>query len=269
VPGDREVDLRRLEAAVFPATVEMVTAEDFADRPDLVRGYVGPQGLTGVRYLADPRVAPGTAWVTGANRVDVHARDVVCGRDFTVDGYVDVAEVREGDPCPRCGAALAAGRGIEIGQIFQLGRHFTDLFEVDVLGQDGTPVRPEMGCYGIGITRAAAAVAEQTHDGAGLCWPASIAPADVHLVAAGRGGGPAEVAERVAGELAAAGLDVLYDDRTGVSAGVKFTDAELIGVPAIVVVGRRASEGVVEVRDRRTGERRDVPIPELLTVLRR
>ncbi|WP_225846529.1 proline--tRNA ligase [Streptomyces sp. HPF1205] len=260
VPGDREVDLGKLAEHLAPAAVELVTAEDFTGRPDLVRGYVGPQGLA-VRYLADPRVAPGTAWITGANKPGRHAAHVVCGRDFTVDRYLDVAAVRDGDPCPRCGAGLTLGRAIEIGHIFQLGRKYTDAFQVDVLGPDGKPVRVTMGSYGIGVSRAVAAIAEQTADEHGLCWPPEVAPADVHVVAAGKGT-RTELAAALAGRLDAAGLRVLLDDRDGVSPGVKFTDAELIGVPVIAVAGRRADEGVVEVRDRRTGRREELPADE-------
>ena len=166
VPGDREVDLGKLGEHLAPATVELVTAEDFAGRPDLVRGYVGPQGLAGkaFRYIADPRVAPGTAWVTGANKEGKHARTSSRGRDFEVDDYLDVVVVEPGDPCPECGTGLKIDRAIEIGHIFQLGRKYADAFELDVLGQDGKPVRVTMGSYGIGVSRAVAALAEQTHD---------------------------------------------------------------------------------------------------------
>ncbi len=266
VPGDREVDLGKLGEHLAPAVVELVTAEDFADRPDLVRGYVGPQGLT-VRYIADPRVAPGTAWITGANKADTHARNVVCGRDFKVDRYLDVVVVRPGDPCPRCGAGLEIGRAIEIGHIFQLGRKYADTFGLDVLGQQGKPVRVTMGSYGIGVSRAVAALAEQTHDGAGLCWPREIAPADVHVVAAGKAL-QTELALDIAEKLGASGVRVLVDDRAGVSPGVKFTDAELIGVPTILVVGRGAADGVVELKDRRTGAREELPVAEALERVR-
>ncbi|GAA0373511.1 proline--tRNA ligase [Streptomyces blastmyceticus] len=265
VPGDREVDLGKLGEHLAPAVVELVTAEDFADRPDLVRGYVGPQGLT-VRYIADPRVAPGTAWITGANKADTHARNVVCGRDFKVDRYLDVVVVRPGDPCPRCGAGLEIGRAIEIGHIFQLGRKYADTFGLDVLGQQGKPVRVTMGSYGIGVSRAVAALAEQTHDGAGLCWPREIAPADVHVVAAGKAL-QTELALDIAEKLGASGVRVLVDDRAGVSPGVKFTDAELIGVPTILVVGRGAADGVVELKDRRTGAREELPVAEAIARL--
>ncbi|MFH8365276.1 proline--tRNA ligase [Streptomyces sp. NPDC018031] len=268
VPGDREVDLGKLAEHLAPATVELVTAEDFTDRPDLVRGYVGPQGLAGkaFRYLADPRVAPGTAWVTGANKPDTHARNVVCGRDFEVDRYLDVVVVRPGDPCPECGAGIELDRAIEIGHIFQLGRKYADTFQLDVLGQNGKPVRVTMGSYGIGVSRAVAALAEQTHDEAGLCWPREVAPADVHVVAAGKAL-QTELALEVGEKLAAAGLRTLVDDRAGVSPGVKFTDAELIGVPTILVVGRGAKDGVVELKDRRTGEREELSVDDAVARL--
>lgn len=268
VPGNREVDLGKLGEHLAPATVELVTAEDFTDRPDLVRGYVGPQGLAGkaFRYLADPRVAAGTAWVTGANKEGKHARNVVAGRDFEVDEYLDMVVVEPGDPCPKCGTGLKIDRAIEIGHIFQLGRKYADAFELDVLGQNGKPARVTMGSYGIGVSRAVAALAEQTHDDKGLCWPREIAPADVHVVAAGKAK-QTELALEVGEQLGAAGLRVLVDDRAGVSPGVKFTDAELLGVPTIVVAGRRAAEGVVEVKDRRTGEREELTVEEAVARL--
>ncbi|MFD9354295.1 proline--tRNA ligase [Streptomyces sp. NPDC060031] len=266
VPGDREVDLGKLGEHLAPAVVELVTAEDFADRPDLVRGYVGPQGLDKVRYLADPRVAPGTSWVTGANKADTHARNVVCGRDFEVDRYLDVVVVQEGDPCPSCGTGLRLDRAIEIGHIFQLGRKYADAFGLDVLGREGKPVRVTMGSYGIGVSRAVAALAEQTADERGLCWPAAVAPADVHVVAAGKAV-PLALAEQAAAALAAAGRRVLLDDRAGLSPGVKLTDAELIGVPWILVAGRRSAESVVELQHRVTGTREELPLEEALARL--
>ncbi|MFG2098740.1 proline--tRNA ligase [Streptomyces sp. NPDC048612] len=268
VPGDREVDLGKLGEHLAPATVELVTAEDFTGRPELVRGYVGPQGLAGkaFRYIADPRIAPGTAWITGANKEGKHAKSVVAGRDFEVDDYLDVVVVEPGDPCPKCGTGLKIDRAIEIGHIFQLGRKYADAFALDVLGQNGKPARVTMGSYGIGVSRAVAALAEQTHDEKGLCWPREIAPADVHVVAAGKAK-QTELALEVGEQLGAAGLRVLVDDRAGVSPGVKFTDAELLGVPAIVVAGRRAAEGVVEVKDRRTGEREELTVEEAVARL--
>lgn len=267
VPGDREVDMDKVEAHFAPAAVELVTAEDFVGRPDLVRGYVGPQGRSEkLKYIADPRVAPGTSWITGANKADTHAKNVVAGRDFEVDEYVDVVVVREGDPCPKCGTGLKLDRAIEIGHIFQLGRKYADALKLDVLGQNGKPARVTMGSYGIGVSRAVAALAEQHADDKGLVWSKEVAPADVHVVAAGKAL-QTELALEVSDKLAAAGVRVLVDDRAGVSPGVKFTDAELIGVPQILVAGRRSAEGVVELKDRRTGEREEVTVEEALARL--
>jgi prolyl-tRNA synthetase len=267
VPGDREVDMDKVEAHFAPAVVEMVTEADFAGRPDLVRGYVGPQGRgEKVRYIADPRVAPGTAWITGANKAHTHAKNVVAGRDFQVDAYVDVVVVQEGDPCPKCGTGLKLDRAIEIGHIFQLGRKYADALKLDVLGQNGKPVRVTMGSYGIGVSRAVAALAEQTADDKGLVWPKEVAPADVHVVAAGKAL-QTELALEVSEKLRAVGLRVLVDDRAGVSPGVKFTDAELIGVPQILVAGRRSAEGVLELKDRRTGEREELTVDEAIARL--
>ncbi|MFJ2238936.1 proline--tRNA ligase [Streptomyces sp. NPDC087859] len=267
VPGDREVDMGKVEAHFAPAVVEMVTEADFTGRPDLVRGYVGPQGLgEKVKYIADPRVAPGTAWITGANKANTHTKNVVVGRDFEVGEYVDVVVVQDGDPCPKCGTGLKLDRAIEIGHIFQLGRKYADALKLDVLGQQGKPVRVTMGSYGIGVTRAVAAIAEQSADEQGLCWPAEVAPADVHVVAAGKAL-QTELALDVSEKLRAAGLRVLVDDRAGVSPGVKFTDAELIGVPKILVAGRRSAEGVLELKDRRTGEREELTVDEAIARL--
>ncbi len=267
VPGDREVDLKAVEANVFPAEVEAF--DDFAKHPGLVRGYLGPQVLAGlkIRYLVDPRITEGSAWVTGANEPGRHAVNVVMGRDFVPDGVVPAAEVREGDLCPLCGSALAINRGIEIGHVFQLGRKFSDAFALDVLGPEGKPVRVTMGSYGIGVSRAVAAIAEQSHDDKGLIWPRAVAPADVHVVIAGQGE-QQEEGRRIAAELEAAGLKVLLDDRHKVSPGVAFKDAELIGIPTYVVVGKALSEGVVEIRDRRTDVAARVPVGECVAIVR-
>ena len=268
VPGDREVDFGRLEAALAPATVRIFEAADFAVRPDLVRGYVGPQGMAGraFRYLADPRVAPGTGWITGANQPDRHARNVVVGRDFEVQQYVEVATVAAGDPCPRCAGPLTLDRGVEIGHIFQLGRKYADAFGLDVLGADGTPTRLTMGSYGIGMSRAVAVIAEQRADGRGLSWPREVAPYAVHVVPVGRGN-QLTTALELGESLSGAGLAVLVDDRPDTSAGVKLTDAELLGMPWIVVVGRRAADGVVELRERASGAVREVAIADLAELL--
>ncbi|MFE9750790.1 proline--tRNA ligase [Saccharothrix saharensis] len=263
LPGDREVDLKRLEAALEPAEVAMLDEADFARNPFLVKGYIGPGAVqaNGVRYLVDPRVVRGTAWVTGADKADHHVVDLVVGRDFTPDGTIDVAEVREGDTSPDGKGVLVAARGIEIGHIFQLGRKYADAFSLDALGPDGKPIRITMGSYGIGVSRLVAAIAEQSHDDRGLIWPRNVAPADVHVVVAGKDETLLAGGEKLAGGLSEAGLKVLLDDRKA-SPGVKFADAELIGVPTILVVGRGLANGLVEVKDRRTGEREEVPVAD-------
>jgi prolyl-tRNA synthetase len=266
VPGDREVDLKRLGAAVAPAVVEPFGEDDFAAHPALVRGYIGPAILgsgnaSAITYLLDPRVVPGTRWITGANQAGRHVYDLVAGRDFTADGTIEAAEVLPGDPCPACGESLEIARGLEIGHIFQLGRKYAEALDLTVQDESGKQVVVTMGSYGVGVSRLVAAIAEQTHDEMGLCWPVGVAPAHVHVVAAGKSEEISDTAARLADELSDGGLDVLLDDRVG-SAGVKFTDAELIGVPAILVVGRGLADGVVEVRDRRTGERTSVLVAE-------
>jgi prolyl-tRNA synthetase len=260
VPGDREVDLKRIGGQLEPVQVEQAGPDDLAKQPGLVKGYIGPQRLAElkVRFLVDPLVVEGSAWVTGANEEGKHAANVVRGRDFTPDGEIGAVEIRDGDRCARCGSPLEIARGIELGHVFQLGEKYARTFGLTALGQDGKPVGVTMGSYGVGVTRAVAALAEQTHDEKGLCWPRIVAPADVHIVATGKDDTVFTAAEVLAGELEADGLRVMYDDRRGVSPGVKFKDAELIGVPTIVIVGKGLADGTIELRDRRTDERRDI-----------
>jgi len=280
VPGDRDVDMKRLEAAVAPAEVEMAGDTDFETHPELVRGYIGPSAigpnsplrrvekredgtevLTGsVRYLVDPRIVEGTSWVTGANTDKKHVLDLVMGRDFTADGTIEAAEVREGDPAPDGSGPLHLARGIEIGHIFELGRKYSQALGLTVLDENGKARVVTMGSYGIGVSRVMAALAEANHDDKGLAWPVQIAPYHVQVLATGKDQAVFDVAEQIASSLDADGVEVLYDDRRKVSAGVKFADAELLGLPYTLVVGRDlAKEGTVEIRDRRTGERRSVP----------
>ncbi|WP_137725083.1 proline--tRNA ligase [Prescottella subtropica] len=260
LPGDREVDDKRLEASLEPAEVALLTDEDFTKHPFLAKGYIGPKALLDneVRYLVDPRVVDGTSWITGADVAGKHYVGLVAGRDFTPDGTIEAAEVRDGDPSPDGAGPLVAARGIEIGHVFQLGRKYTDAFDVNVLGENGKPVRPTMGSYGVGVSRLVAVIAEQHHDDKGLRWPAEVAPFAVHLVIANKDEAAREGAEALAAELDCAGIEVLFDDRKA-SPGVKFKDSELIGVPLVVVVGRGYADGKVELRDRFTGEAREIP----------
>ncbi|MEV4687829.1 proline--tRNA ligase [Microbacterium sp. LWH3-1.2] len=265
IPGDRDIDDKRAEVAFAPAAVEAATAEDFEKHPLLVKGYIGPwsetgavlgeESATGIRFLLDPRVVDGTAWVTGANIDQKHVHTLVAGRDFTGDGFVEVANVRPGDAAPDGSGPVELARGMEIGHVFQLGRFFAETLGLKVLDENGKLVTVTMGSYGIGVTRILANLAELNNDDKGLVWPASVAPFDVHVVAAGRESVMFDVAEHLSADLEAAGLEVLYDDRPKVSPGVKFGDAELVGVPKIVIVGRGAADGQVELWDRRTGDR--------------
>ncbi|NLS11099.1 proline--tRNA ligase [Nesterenkonia sp. MY13] len=285
VPGDRDVDLKRAEATIGAAVgvegelqLEAATSADLAANPGLVRGYIGPglsldepvlgtEGSTGIPYLVDPRIVSGTRWITGANEQDKHVFGLVAGRDFTWDGTIESVVVRDGDPAPDGSGPLRTRRGIELGHIFMLGRYFSEVLDLKVLDENGKQTTVAMGSYGFGVTRALAALVEANHDDKGIIWPAAVAPADIHLVATGKGEEIYEAAEKLAGDLEAAGLNVIYDDRPKVSPGVKFGDAELLGVPTIVVVGRGLKDGNVEVKDRRSGEATDVPLAEAVNHL--
>lgn len=263
VPGDREVDIKRLQANLAGVNeIRIFEDADFAKFPGLVKGYIGPQDAkkNGVTVYADPRIAPGTSWVTGANAKDKHARNVVNGRDFSVDAYVESAQIKEGDSCPKCATPVIIDRAIEIGHIFQLGRKYAQALGLTVLDQNGKSQVVTMGSYGIGVSRAVAAIAEQSNDELGLSWPVEIAPAKVHIVATGKDESVFTAAEELAAQLESAGTSVMIDDRRGTSPGVKFKDAELIGIPVIVVVGKALEQGNVEVRTRRTGEKTEVAL---------
>lgn len=277
IPGDRDVDDKRVEVAFAPAAVEPATEQDFESHPLLVKGYIGPwsetgavlgeESATGIRYLLDPRIVDGTAWVTGANIDQKHVHTLVAGRDFTGDGFVEVANVRAGDPAPDGSGPVELARGMEIGHVFQLGRFFAETLGLKVLDENGKLVTVTMGSYGIGVTRILAIIAELNNDERGLIWPPAVAPFDVHVVATGKDQVAYDLAESLSAQLEASGLDVMYDDRPKVSPGVKFGDAELVGVPRIVIAGRGAADGQVELWDRRTGEREVVPVADAVTRL--
>jgi prolyl-tRNA synthetase len=277
IPGDREIEPKRVGVAFAPADVEAATDADFAKHPGLVKGYIGPwspegavfgaASATGIRFFVDPRVVDGTEWITGANIDQKHVFGLVAGRDFTADGVVEAADVREGDPAPDGSGPVHLARGVEIGHVFQLGRKYADALGLKVLDENGKLATVTMGSYGIGVTRILAIIAEGHHDDKGLVWPASVAPFDVHVLATGKDDAVFEAAETVSAALEAAGYDVLYDDRPKVSPGVKFGDAELIGVPKIVIAGRGVADGLVEVWDRESGERTTVPIDGVVAAL--
>ena len=273
VPGDREVDMRRLEAVVSPATVRVFEETDFPKYPALVRGYIGPQALglksaSKIKYLVDPRIVSGTRWITGSNLAGKHVYDLVSGRDFTADGIIEAAEIKEGDICPSCAGKLTIARGIEIGHIFQLGKKYAEALDLKVLDENGKTQVVTMGSYGIGVSRAVAAIIEQNHDEQGILWPETVAPINVHLVAAGKEDSIFAEAEKIAQSLDKEGIAVMFDDRKSVSPGVKFNDAELLGMPWIVVVGKKLSEGFVEVKNRKTGERQDVEVSKIVSHLK-
>ena len=270
VPGDREVDLKRLGANLSGVKdLRLFEDADFAKFPKLVKGYVGPQDAKefGLKLYADPRVVEGSHWITGANKKDKHAKNVTCGRDFIVEQYVEAAEVKAGDNCPKCKKAVVIDRAIEIGHIFQLGRKYAQSLGLTVLDKVGKPVVVTMGSYGIGVSRAVAAIAEQTYDELGLCWPSEIAPADVHIVATGKEDQPFDVAEQIGKDLEAKGLEVLLDDRRDASAGVKFKDAELIGIPKIIIVGKSLVDGKVEIRDRKSSAKQEVALADVVKTI--
>ena len=286
VPGDRAVDLGRVEVNICAllgiggeVEVEAASEEDLKAYPQLVKGYIGPglsldapllgahaededavASATGIPFFVDPRVVRGTRWVTGANEEGKHVANLVFGRDFTADGVIEACEVREGDPAPDGSGELVAARGIEMGHIFALGRKYAEALGLKVLDQNGKLQTVTMGSYGVGVTRALAAIAEGNHDEKGLIWPRNLAPADVHIVITGKDAASHEYAEELSASLESAGLQVMLDDRPKTSPGVKFGDAELLGVPTILVIGRGFKDGVLELKDRRSGEAREVSV---------
>jgi prolyl-tRNA synthetase len=270
LPGDREVDLKRVEAALHPISIEAFEEEDFKKHPALVKGYIGPEVLglkskSGIQYLVDPRVVKGSRWITGANKRGIHVYDLVAGRDFSWDGVIEAAEVRQGDGCSNCESEVTIARGIEIGHIFQLGRKYAEALDLKVLDENGELVTVTMGSYGIGVSRAVATIAEQSHDEKGLIWPREVAPADIHIIATGRDDEPFDVALKLSEELEASGVRVLFDDRRGVSPGVKFNDSELLGIPTIAVVGKGLADGVIELRDRKSGDQALIPVADFVS----
>jgi len=299
LPGDREVDLKRAEAAFAPADVEAANDGDFARHPGLVKGYIGPwtadaavlgagpaldsslsrkeraaaeaaaaaapqYSTTGIRFLTDPRIAPGTAWITGANEDGRHVFGLVAGRDFVSDATVEVAEVQAGDPAPDGSGPVELARGMEMGHVFQLGRFFAEKLGLKVLDENGKLVTVTMGSYGIGVTRILAVIAEANNDGRGLIWPRNVSPFDLHVVAATKEIEVLDAAVSLATDFEKRGYDVLVDERPKVSPGVKFGDAELIGVPIIVIVGKGFAEGMVELWDRRTGVKTPVALDDVI-----
>ncbi|MFM1786767.1 MAG: hypothetical protein RL228_717, partial [Actinomycetota bacterium] len=273
LPGNRDVDIKRLETFIHPDAPEVFEEEDFKANPLLKKGYIGPAILgenaqTKIKYLVDPRVVDGTRWISGANEYNQHTYDLMMGRDFKADGIVEAAQVLEGDACPTgCGGHLQTARGIEIGHIFQLGRKYAEALDLKVQDENGESRVVTMGSYGIGVSRLVAAIAEQHHDEKGLVWPSAVAPADVHIIATGKDDAVFEAAEKLANELTTRGVEVLFDDRKSASAGVKFNDAELLGIPNTIVVGKLLVEGKVELKNRKTGERKEIALGDAINAV--
>ncbi|MBQ5557701.1 MAG: proline--tRNA ligase [Aeriscardovia sp.] len=265
LPGDREVDLKRVEACLSPLEMSQATDEELAQHPELVKGFIGPMSLgsqakgTGVaspvEYYLDTHVVKGSAWVSGANAVDRHTLNLVYGRDFVADGVIEASQLKPGDMSPDGSGPLSFQRGVEIGQVFQLGRKYTDAFGFTVLDEEGRAVPVWMGSYGIGVSRVLACVVEFHHDGNGIMWPVTVAPAQVHVVMAGKSDVIVDGAEEFVSQLLDQGVEVLFDDRRKVRPGVKFNDAELLGMPIIAVVGRDFERnGTIELRLRDGGD---------------
>ncbi|WP_201736517.1 proline--tRNA ligase [Bifidobacterium xylocopae] len=279
LPGDRQVDMKRLEAQFAPAEIEEATEEDLKAHPEFVKGYIGPMALgpqarekEGIaepaRYLMDAHVARGSAWITGADQEGMHIFNAVYGRDFESDGTVEAVEVRQGDMSPDGSGPLSFQRGVEIGQVFQLGLKYSNALGLKVLDQNGKAVPVWMGCYGIGVSRVLACIAEAHHDERGLAWPAAVAPAQVHLMATGKKAEAFDAAEQLVSELEERGIEVIYDDRPKVSPGVKFKDAELLGVPLVAIAGRDTiANGTIEIRNRDGSDSVQVPAAETAQTL--
>ncbi|MBM6730840.1 proline--tRNA ligase [Bifidobacterium pullorum subsp. saeculare] len=270
VPGDRQVDMKRLEAQFAPSELEEATEADLKAHPELVAGYMGPMmfgkqaeaaGVAEpVRFFIDAHVARGSEWIIGGDEPGKHTFHAVYGRDFEATGTVEAVEVRHGDMSPDGSGPLSFERGVEIGQVFQLGLKYSKALDLKVLDQNGKTVPVWMGCYGIGVSRVLACIAETHHDDKGLVWPTIVAPAQVHVMATGKDEAAFEAAEKLVAELEERGIEVLYDDRRKVSPGVKFKDAELIGVPLIAVAGRdTVNNGTIEIRGRAAGDSVAVP----------
>jgi prolyl-tRNA synthetase len=262
-PGDREIDQVKLERRFFPATVVPFEDADFTTN-GYAKGFVGPQGLDeGVVVLADEAVRGGADWITGANAPDRHVTGANTPRDFRVDDYLDLVQIREGDPCPIDGAPLRIERSIVVGHIYELGTRYSEPLEARFVDEDGSEQYFRMGCYGLGIGRTMAAAVEQFHDDAGIALPKVLAPFEVVIVIANRDDERVvSHAERVYRELTDGGVEAVLDDREE-TAGVKFADADLIGYPVQVVIGKRGVEaGTADLKLRATGERAQAPLAE-------
>jgi prolyl-tRNA synthetase len=264
VPGDRELNEAKLARALGGAPVRLATASEIETITGGPLGFTGPVGLESkVRTLYDASLGNGRNYVTGGNKLDVHLTNVRFGRDLTGGARADLSTAREGDRCPRCGDVMRVTRGIEVGHIFKLGLRYSEPMKATFLDPEGVERTIVMGTYGIGVTRTVAAVIEQLHDENGMIWPISIAPYQIHIVAVNvKDATTREAADSLYAALQARDIEVLYDDRDERPGG-KFKDADLLGVPLRVTVGEKGlKDGIVELRERRTGTVERLPVQD-------
>ncbi|MFN7975094.1 MAG: proline--tRNA ligase [Acidobacteriota bacterium] len=267
--GDTELHDVKLQSALGALKVRLATDDEIARATGAPQGFAGPIGLPGgVAAIADEAVASCRNFLCGVNKVDVHALDVNAGRDFPAPRAADLRRAQAGEPCVRCGAQLVESRGIEVGHVFKLGTKYSTSMAAKFADEDGSEKPFIMGCYGIGITRVAQAAVEQSHDDKGIVWPMAIAPFQAIVICpGGKDLAAREVADRIARDLAAAGVDVVLEDRD-MPAGQLFKDAELLGFPLSVVAGRLLKEGKVELTTRRGGAKEAVALADVVSVVR-
>ena len=267
VPGDREVNEHKLKRALNAKRLELADDATIRRVTGAAVGFAGPVGLA-VPVYADAALCGATGRVTGANKDDTHISNVDLARDAKVTEYLDLVIVGEGDSCPRCGGTLRLVRGIEVGHVFKLGTKYSESFQAKYLNEKGQAELMVMGCYGIGVTRTLQAVIEQSHDANGIIWPVSVAPYTVALLLLDpKDAAVTAAAEKLAGELEALGIDVLLDDREE-RPGVKFKDADLIGLPFRVVVGAKSlARGGVEVKSRTSKDFQLAPVEQAAAMI--
>jgi len=264
--GDREINELKLSRLLGVKDFRFATDEEVRKFTAQEPGFLSPVDIK-IPLFVDVSVASMVNFVTGSGRKDYHLRNVNWGRDFNVEKFVDVSEVKGGDRCPKCGASLIEKRGIEVGHIFKLGTKYSEAMNCVFVDEDGKEKPMVMGCYGIGVTRVMAAAVEQNYDESGIIWPVPIAPFEVEVIPVNvKNSEQMETAEKIYRELKEKGVDVLFDDRNE-RAGFKFKDADLIGIPFQIIVGRGVCNGVVELKIRKTGEKMEVITGKIIEIV--
>jgi prolyl-tRNA synthetase len=267
VRGDHEVNDIKLKNLYQAGTVELADPEETLKVLGCTVGSVGPIGVSNVEVIADHAVKAIVNGVSGANEENYHYVNVNAGRDFQVSRYEDIRFIQVGDPSPDGQGKILFAKGIEIGHIFKLGTRYSEAMNAVYLDENGRSQPFIMGCYGIGVSRTMAAIAEQYNDDKGLTWPVHVSPFDIHLIAVNmKDEAQVELAEKLYNHLKQNRFDLLFDDRTE-RAGVKFADSDLIGLPIRITVGKKANEGIVEVKVRKTGEMREIHYEEIVTTI--